>query len=172
MLNMDDEIWKPIVGYEEFYEVSNKGRIRRTSTGKIRIPFINQGYALIHLSTKGMMTPPLRVHRIVAAAFIGPRPNGYEVNHLNGIRSDNRADNLQYCTSSENKRHAARILRSKIGEKSASSKLTLEQAREIASLPPSVPFPYVATAKKYLVSARAIYSIRKGINWAIALRDP
>ena len=108
------EEWKPIVGYEGFYEVSTEGRVRSlpraTTHGGILKPILNnQGYASVHLSREGK-DKIYRINRLVAQAFI-PNPDGKpEVNHKNGVRDDNRVDNLEWATTSENNLHACRVL--------------------------------------------------------------
>jgi hypothetical protein len=91
-------MWKKIEGCPN-YEVSDQGEVRN-SRGWILKPGIkHRGYHEISLAGK-----QVSVHRLVAAAFIGPCPEGKEVDHKNNIRTDNRLENLQYLTGSENAR--------------------------------------------------------------------
>jgi hypothetical protein len=90
-------MWKKIEGYPG-YEVSDQGDLRN-SRGWILKPATVRGYKLIVLTKKHFY-----IHRLVAAAFLGPCPEGKEVDHKNNIRSDNRLENLQYLTHSENLR--------------------------------------------------------------------
>lgn len=106
------EEWRPVVGYENRYSVSSLGRIRSNfdPTRPARSPIImsprnKRGYLLITLcSENGRRT--FFVHRIVASAFIGPSPEGYQVNHKDASKSNNRVPNLEYVTLADNIRHA------------------------------------------------------------------
>ena len=102
--------WKEIEGYEGFYEISDAGQVRRVGkatgavVGRIRKTSIcNSGYESVSLS-KGDTQKTQMIHRLVAKAFL---PNRSEtVNHINGDKLDNRAENLEWVTQLENNRHA------------------------------------------------------------------
>lgn len=112
------EEWKDIVGYEESYEVSCRGNIRNKKTTKIYSNKSNS-YAVVALSKNGV-SKKFGAHRIVAQAFIENPLNKKEVNHINGIKNDNRIENLEWCTPSENINHSWRIGLSKMTDKKRS----------------------------------------------------
>ena len=109
--------WKSVNGYEEIYEVSDYGAIRRVG-GKILKPKQEaNGYRRYHLSKNGVAKSIL-AHRIVALAFI-ENPHGYDtVNHINEDKSDNRVENLEWCDMSYQNRYGiGAINRNKFKEK-------------------------------------------------------
>lgn len=133
------EIWRPVVGYEGLYEVSNLGRIR--SLDKIGINVHRNGYKLIKgkvlkctKCVNGYMKVNLYkkkqkkthlIHRLVADAFI-PNPNNYPViNHINEIKTDNRACNLEYCTMQYNNEYSGTTEKMINARKKAVIQLTL-----------------------------------------------
>ncbi|TPV94108.1 MAG: hypothetical protein B7733_16985 [Myxococcales bacterium FL481] len=100
------EVWKPIPGYVG-YDVSNRGRVRsRCLPGRPRIlrPWVTRRYLKIGLFRDGRRHR-LRVHRLVAITFFGPA-RGREVDHVDGNRLNNRLENLEYVSPSENVRRA------------------------------------------------------------------
>ena len=103
------EFWKRIENWER-YEVSNLGRIRNAETGKeIKTRSDKEGYRLVTFSINNVQSTK-KVHRLVAAAFIPNDENKPQVNHKDGNRANNNAENLEWCTSSENHLHAYREL--------------------------------------------------------------
>lgn len=110
------EEWRPVVGYEDRYEVSDQGRIRSLDRhvyhptrdcyqfvqGQIISPDITrQGYFRVRLCRDGEQKR-YQLHHLIAEAFFGPRPDGLVVCHYNDVRTDNRLSNLRYATQSEN----------------------------------------------------------------------
>lgn len=111
-MNATPEIWKPVIGHEGSYEVSSQGRVRsldrvvtlpsgqtRRATGRILKAGTVRGYYLFVNLGKGNSQ---YVHRLVAEAFIGPRPDGTEICHNNGDPADNRVENLRYDSHRSN----------------------------------------------------------------------
>ena len=107
-----DEIWKPIKGYTGFYEVSNFGKVRRIyKNGKTKIlkPRINhRGYERVCLS-RNYKRKEFCVHRLVGNAFIANELNKPQINHINGIKTDNNMNNLEWVTPQENCIHRSML---------------------------------------------------------------
>jgi len=109
-LSLDDiksEIWKDIEGFNGLYQVSNLARVKSLKCGKTKILKQNNsnGYLIVSFNKNGEREYP-RVHRLVAKAFILNPENKSQVNHKNGIKTDNKLENLEWCTAQENMRHA------------------------------------------------------------------
>ena len=124
------EEWRPVLGFEEIYEVANTGKIRRIKTGCILKPSRYKGYPILCLNYSGKQYGR-RLHRVVAQAFI-PNPfNLPDVNHKNGIKDDNQSSNLEWMTKLDNTKHARMNDLWCLGEQHHSHKLTWEQVTEI-----------------------------------------
>ena len=111
---ISEEIWEQVVGHEGLYDVSNFGNVMRvkankgTFVGKILSPSGSSGYKNVTLFKNGKRKCAL-VHRLVMQSFVSPCPEGNEVNHKDGNKTNNRLDNLEYVTPSENILHAFAI---------------------------------------------------------------
>ena len=116
------EIWKDIKNFEGYYQVSNFGRVKSVARDidivkknmryiikweeKIIKPNkLKTGYNIVHLR-KDNKRYGLTIHRLVAVAFLYNKNKSYKVNHKNGIKTDNRVENLEWCNCFENMKHA------------------------------------------------------------------
>ena len=103
MIGIDaiDEAWKDVLGYEGLYKVSNYGKVLSVKRGIILKQWMVRGYLYVPLNKNGRQKN-VRVNRIVARAFV-ENQSGYDcVDHINGDRADNRANNLRWCTYLQN----------------------------------------------------------------------
>ena len=108
--DQQDEVWKDVVGYEGLYRISNKGTVCRLyKNGKVNFmtPRILNGYWRVKLCN-GNTQKEYFLHRLIAQAFIPNPENKPEINHINGIKTDNRIENLEWVTRSENAIHATK----------------------------------------------------------------
>jgi NUMOD4 motif/HNH endonuclease len=129
------EHWRPVVGYEGYYDVSDHGRVRRvarancTWPGRLLRPSPEAGgYLGVRLSRHNQKRS-CRVHQLVLRAFVGPPLPGQDVHHRSGNKHDNRLVNLTYVTKAENTRHAFRTGLVRVG--SPRLKLTATQVHAI-----------------------------------------
>lgn len=144
-------MWKKIYldGIETNYSVSDAGEIRNDSTNYLLKPAIQQGYAhvTLYINKKGKR---VKIHRLVATAFIPNPENKPYVNHIDGMRSNNTIDNLEWVTASENTQHAVDtglflptreksvVQFSLDGERIATYPSTMEAGRATGSLPEKI----------------------------------
>lgn len=165
------ENWLPIAGYEGLYEVSDMGGVRSlkraTTSGKVLVQRSGTGGYLRVCLCKNNHKKTFVVHRLVASAFIENPEHKPEVNHKNGIRTDNRASNLEWVTRSENERHAYKILGKsphaywKDKPRRFARKFTDEQVRLIRK----DTRPNSEIASEYGVSKTAIRDIKRRKNY-------
>lgn len=109
-----EEVWRDIKGYEGLYQVSNLGRVKKTTLNEERLIHINKdsgGYQIVSLRKDGVSRMRL-VHRLVAIAFIPNNENKPEVNHIDEVKTNNRVDNLNWMTHLENSLYGTRNKRS------------------------------------------------------------
>lgn len=163
------EEWRPVVGFESFYSVSNMGRVRRDApylgfrAGRIKQSRADRaGYRYLILHAKGFKKTH-KVHTLVAAAFIGPRPPGKQINHMDGDKANNRHTNLEYVTSSENHQHAHSLglFHVRRGVEHHAARLTEADVIAIRASSDT----HQALGETYGVSRAAITNIKNGKRW-------
>ena len=161
---MEKEIWTPVPSWEARYEVSTHGNVRRIDTQRpLKLQLDVKGYHRVSLAKK----PRFRqyfAHRLVAMTFIPNPENKTQVNHKDGIKTNNLLSNLEWATPLENMRHAlATNLRRTDGAYHPSAKLTEKDVREIRSLAPFT--KTTVLAKKYGVLYSTIWCIIRRKLW-------
>jgi hypothetical protein len=162
----ENEEWRPVVGFEDCYDVSNLGRVRRTKywkpyrrePGLVRPGKNGEGYMLVQLCRLGVRKMAA-VHQLVMAAFVGPCPPRMQVNHKDDNKQNNCLANLTYGTSSENRRQAC-------AKRKAFPPTRLKEAdiRAIRQLQGQV--RVVEIAERFGVNRKTIYGILRRENWA------
>lgn len=170
------ERWKAVVGFEGFYEVSDHGRVRalgrviktsrgsRDQKGGTLAPFIDHlGYVFYGLS-RGNKRIRRGAHSLVAAAFIGPRPERHDVRHLDGDPGNNTPKNLLYGTRLENEQDKRRHGRITRGEKHGMAILSEAQVMEIWSLKGTITHQKIAD--RFGVARETVGLILRGKNWS------
>lgn len=170
------EIWLPTMGFENWYEVSHLGRVRRvkaaygTHPGRVRKTHVTRrGRAVLCLSVKQRHTL-VSVHSLVADVFLGVCPADKEICHINGDKADCRAVNLKYVTKSEQSRHIREVCGFRSippvlrGEKNPKAKLTFSDVVRIRALLKSGRSAY-SIAKEVGMCQTSILNIKQGKTW-------
>lgn len=165
------ERWLPVVGYEGVYSVSSLGRVRREAgslrcrVGRVLRPGLTGGsgpvehrYYFVSLSQGGKRKNSY-VHDLVAAAFLGPKPDGFVVDHTRNKR-DNRCDGLEYVTPAENNERAYARGEIPSGERHYAAKLSDADVVAIRASTDTVKM----LAAAYGVSGRHVRRIRAGVK--------
>lgn len=171
-MSIVNEEWRDVSGFEGYYQASSLGRVRsvdrrvpdrnRFVVGRVLKTWVANNYLNLGLNLNGIRKTQ-RVHVLVARTFLGDRPTGFDINHIDGNKLNNRADNLEYCSHSDNINHAVRIglCDSWLGEKHPCAKLKnsdiplIRERRDTCA----------AIAKDYGVSPQLIQDVRSRKLW-------
>lgn len=167
------EKWSPIKGYEGLYEVSSLGRVKslkrrsRLKDSIMKLVPTGAGYASVGLSRNGSVKT-FAVARLVGEHFIPRLDPGLQINHINGIKTDNHMENLEWVTVSENNKHAHRMgLRDTHGEGHPSAKLNNAQVYRIRLIKEVTPnMPLNILAKMFNITKGSISNIHLGRTWS------
>lgn len=166
---MSRERWMPIAGFEELYEVSDRGRVRRLPTDALPNPrpFLKDrdtgdGYRIVALLRNGKPVNR-RVHRLVAAAFLGGDRPELDVNHKDGRRANNAVGNLEYTDRSGNMRHYWTMPHARTGEKHWSAILTDSIVRRIRKDAGKVSMPKLA--RRHGIAVATVYAVIHRVTW-------
>lgn len=129
------EIWKNIKNFRDLYQISNLGRVRRKDTLKVLTPLtLSKGYKGVRLYENEKQAVTKKIHRLVAEYFLENPLNLPQVNHIDGNKSNNKVENLEWCSNDYNMNHA--LLHGLIpkGEKRHDSKCTEESLQYLQEL--------------------------------------
>lgn len=163
-----NEVWKYVINAGEQYEVSSYGRVRNATTKRVLRAFIGKdGYVRTQLG--GLIRKTILVHREVAKAFLYKQDGKDFVNHIDGNKENNSATNLEWCTRSENMRHAYdnSLISAKAGTKNGRCKLSEEDVAFIINhyIPRDNEYGAKALGKRFGVAHQTICAIINGQNW-------
>jgi hypothetical protein len=170
-MDYSQEEWKDIPQYGGRYQASSLGRIRAVGhPRRINHTFVMKpqkrgsgGYHGVCLYDPATGKARSRyVHTLVAEAFLGPKPDGLQVNHVDGEKHNNRVSNLEYVTQSENRRHCLRTGLQKVGV------LTRAQVRDVQALLADYPQSGLSMreiGRRFGTSHETIRCIRLGRRW-------
>lgn len=171
------EIWKPVIGFEDFYHISSFGRLKslqRTVLRKNGYPLnLSEKIIKLHPDKKGYLRYRLhgggraktcKIHRLVAEVFIENNSDHPQVNHKNGDKADNRVCNLEWCSNEYNCKHATEVL--KVNRASKEKMFSDTEVMAIRTFPPSnstktIGYTAEELAEAFGCSRSTIYKIRR-----------
>lgn len=162
---MQEEIWKDIPGYEGYYQASSLGRIKSLYQGKNTILKYSdvRGYKKLTL-IKDTSKQYFRVHRLIGLTFIDNPLNKEHINHINGIRDDNRIENLEWCTPKENAIHRRDVLGYRHTQESK-NKISIAQLKPIqCSVTLKIWYGNESCAKDLGIKTKSLNNMLNGYN--------
>lgn len=165
------ERWRPVVGYEGLYEVSDQGQVRSLAWG----PGRHTGWSLGWTDPRGYRRVKLHwngsrhhafVHVLVLEAFVGPRPPGYHADHGNTVKHDNRVVNLEWVPPAVNaaRAEAAGLIPHHRGVRHHAAVLAPAQVQDVRRLS-AAGLSQHAIARRFGVSRGCISNILRGLSW-------
>lgn len=158
------KVWKQIPGFEGLYDVSSDGDVFSFKTSRLlKVCIGSAGYPQVDLCRQGKRRT-YAIHQLVAAAFLGGRPDGMVVCHNDGDKMNNRPENLRIDSQTENNRDKIIHGTIAVGEKNSKAKLTADSVVEIRRLAASG-ISHRAIAGQFGVSRPAISYIVRGDTW-------
>lgn len=176
------EMWKPVIGFEAYYEVSSFGRVKslyrhviRSNGSDLRLNErilkpglsgrLNNQYYMVVLNTQELKRTA-RVHRLMCESFYGINTAKNYVNHKDGNKLNNNLSNLEWCTSGENQAHGYKngLKNSNAGERNGRSKLTEDIVLEVKRLI-ATDMKQVDIAKRLGLNVVRVNSIKSGRSW-------
>jgi hypothetical protein len=165
-VRVNNRIWRPVSGYEGLYEVSNDGLVRSKTKRQLKGTPDIKGYICVVLSKHAKLSG-VKVHRLVASAFLGPSKNK-QVNHKDANKANNCVENLEWVTGKENIIHAKKLGLFASGERNGMAKLSKAKVLAIRNYPH--PISQSKLGKLFGVSQTVISAVLRGQSWQLA--DP
>ncbi len=168
------EWWKPVVGFEGYYEVSNVGNVCRVKPYKSVTPFQpvrkwpHWDGRLFCVLSGGGNRKTYKVHKMMVDAFLGGTPEGFTVHHEDDCYTSNRLSNFRFLSAIDNWRDGYLTGLMKRGDKHRNARITEAQALEILALNGKMSLKRVS--KKYGISTTAVAYLWKGRNWRTCKR--
>ena len=159
------ELWLPITGYDGQYEISNFGNVRSKKSGHFKNKskrILNKQYYATTLHINGFRKT-FKIHRLVAMAFIPNPKNKPQVNHIDGNKLNNHANNLEWCTAKENMIHALKNgLLNSVGVSNYQTNLTERDVQIIRWMSEIGCFSYEQIAEFLSITKSNVAHIVKG----------